>query len=142
MSATANLQTAKIGIGGSNVRRRAAAARTRRIGSPMVDVRELYKETGTCAYDPGLGETGICRSAITYVDGDNGVLLYRGYPIDALVEHCELPRESAWLLLNGELPSGSAARANSPTTSPITRWSTSNCTRSIAGSGATPTRWR
>jgi citrate synthase len=73
-------------------------------GSPMIELRGLYKATGCRAYDPGLGETGICRSAITYVDGDNGVLLYRGYPIDALVENCGY-LEICWLLLNGELPS-------------------------------------
>ncbi len=73
------------------------------LGMPMVDIRSLPKESGCLAYDPALGETGICRSAITYVDGDNGVLLYRGYPIDTLVEHCSF-LETAWLLLNGELP--------------------------------------
>ena len=50
-----------------------------------------------------MGETGICRSAITYVDGDNGVLLYRGYPIEELVESCSY-LEICWLLLNGDLP--------------------------------------
>ena len=73
------------------------------IGAPMIDIRNLPKEQGCCAYDPALGETGICRSAITYVDGDDGVLLYRGYPIDTLVENCSFV-EVAWLLLNGELP--------------------------------------
>jgi citrate synthase len=58
------------------------------IGPPMVDIRSLHRRTGNYAYDPGLGETGICRSAITYVDGDNGILLYRGYPIEELVESC------------------------------------------------------
>ena len=73
------------------------------IGPPMVDIRTLGKAQGCLAYDPALGETGICRSAITYVDGDNGILLYRGYPIDAVVENCGY-LEAAWLLLNGELP--------------------------------------
>jgi citrate synthase len=74
------------------------------IGPPMLDLRGLYREAGCYAYDPGLGGTAICRSAITYVDGDNGVLLYRGYPIDALVERCGY-LDICWLLLNGELPS-------------------------------------
>ena len=74
------------------------------IGPPMVDVRSVYQKTGSYAYDPGLGETGICHSAITYVDGDNGVLLYRGYPIETLVESCSF-LEICWLVLNGELPS-------------------------------------
>ena len=73
------------------------------IGPPMVDLRGLHQKAGRCAYDPGLGETGICRSTITYVDGDNGILLYRGYPIDTLVESCSY-LEICWLLLNGELP--------------------------------------
>src|ERR1700757_2341677 len=102
MSATANLQTAKIGIGGSNMWPELPLLHPT-IGAPMVDVRELYKDIEYFTYDPGLGETGICRSTITYVDGDNGVLLYRGYPIDALVEHCSY-LEICWLLLNGELP--------------------------------------
>jgi citrate synthase len=73
------------------------------LGPEMIDVRPLHKATGRYVFDPGLTATGICRSAITYVDGDQGVLLYRGYPIDALVEHCDF-LEVAWLLLNGELP--------------------------------------
>jgi len=73
------------------------------LGMPMVDISTLPRESGCLAFDPALGETGICRSAITYVDGDNGVLLYRGYPIDTLVENCSF-LETAWLLLNGELP--------------------------------------
>jgi citrate synthase len=74
------------------------------IGPAMVDIRGLYAATGNCTYDPGLATTGTCRSAITYVDGDEGVLLYRGYPIDALVERCDY-LEICWLILNGDLPS-------------------------------------
>jgi citrate synthase len=70
----------------------------------MIDTRRLREKTGLWAYDPSFGETGTCRSAITYVDGDNGVLLYRGYPIDQLVEQCDY-LDVCWLLLNGELPS-------------------------------------
>jgi citrate synthase len=73
------------------------------LGPPMIDTRRLREETGCWAYDPSFGETGACRSAITYVDGDEGVLLYRGYPIDQLVEQCDY-LEAAWLLLNGDLP--------------------------------------
>src|ERR1700757_803937 len=102
MSATANLQTAKIGIGGSNMWPELPLLHPT-IGPPMVDVRDLHKDAGSFAYDAALGETGICRSRITYVDGDNGVMLYRGYPIDALVENCSY-LEICWLLLNGELP--------------------------------------
>jgi citrate synthase len=74
------------------------------IGPPMIDLRRLREEIGLWAYDPAFGATGACRSAITYVDGDNGVLLYRGYPIDQLVERCDY-LDVAWLLLNGDLPS-------------------------------------
>jgi len=73
------------------------------LGSPMIDTRRLREETGCWAYDPSFGQTGACRSAITYVDGDNGVLLYRGYPIDQLVERCDY-LDVCWLLLNGDLP--------------------------------------
>jgi citrate synthase len=74
------------------------------LGPAMIDTRRLREETGYWAYDPSFGATGACRSAITYVDGDAGILLYRGYPIDQLVERCDY-LEVAWLLLNGELPS-------------------------------------
>ncbi len=80
------------------------------IGAEMIDLRGLHRATGRYAFDPGLTSTGIARSAITYVDGDNGVLLYRGYPIDQLVERSD-HLEVAWLLLNGELPTaGQKAR--------------------------------
>jgi citrate synthase len=74
------------------------------LGPVMIDTRRLREETGYWAYDPAFGETGACRSAITYVDGDEGVLLYRGYPLDQLVERCDY-LDAAWLLLNGDLPS-------------------------------------
>src|ERR1043166_3734442 len=73
------------------------------LGPPMIDTRRLREETGSWAYGRSFGEPWACRSAITYVDGDNGVLLYRGYPIDQLVERCDY-LEVAWLLLNGDLP--------------------------------------
>jgi len=102
MSAMANLQTIEIGIKGGNMRPELPLL-CPTIGPTMADVRDLHKLARHFTYDPGLGETGICRSTITYVDGDNGVLLYRGYPIDALVESCSY-LEICWLLLNGELP--------------------------------------
>jgi citrate synthase len=74
------------------------------LGPAMIDIRHLREESGCWAYDPSFGATGACHSAITYVDGDEGVLLYRGYPIDQLVEQCDY-LEVCWLLLNGELPS-------------------------------------
>ena len=102
MSAMPNLKSAQIGIE-HNDRPAILPVLRPTIGPPMADIRGLYREAGCYAYDPALGETGMCRSAITYVDGDNGVLRYRGYPIADLVERCSY-LEICWLLLNGELP--------------------------------------
>lgn len=73
------------------------------IGPDVLDVQTLYKETGMFTYDPGFTSTASCRSTITYIDGDAGVLLYRGYPIEQLAEQCSF-LEVCYLLLNGELP--------------------------------------
>jgi citrate synthase len=73
------------------------------IGPDVVDIRTLYGTTGMFTYDPGYLSTGSAMSAITYIDGDEGVLLYRGYPIEQLAEHCEFT-EVAYLLKHGELP--------------------------------------
>ena len=56
------------------------------LGQPCIDIARLPKETGCFTYDPGFGATASCKSAITYIDGDAGVLLYRGYPIEQLAE--------------------------------------------------------
>ncbi len=74
------------------------------IGHDAIDVRHLLDRAHITTYDPGFSSTASCSSAITYVDGDLGVLLYRGYPIDELVEHSSFV-EVAYLLLFGELPS-------------------------------------
>src|SRR5204863_274852 len=87
----------------SRRRRDSTAARHRPDRPPKIDIRGLPAASGHSVYDPGLTATGTCRSAITYVDGDNGILLYRGYPIEDLVDRCD-HLEVAWLLLNGELP--------------------------------------
>jgi len=73
------------------------------IGPKVIDVRKLYAQTGYFTYDPGFMATAACRSAITYIDGDKGVLMYRGYPIEQLAEKSDF-LEVAYLLLNGELP--------------------------------------
>ncbi len=57
------------------------------IGPSVIDVRKLYKQTGHFTYDPGFMATASCESKITYIDGEKGVLLYRGYPIDQLAKH-------------------------------------------------------
>jgi citrate synthase len=73
------------------------------IGPEVIDVRSLYGKTGKFTYDPGFMSTASCRSSITYIDGDEGVLLYRGYPIEQLAETCSF-LEVAYLIMNGELP--------------------------------------
>ena len=73
------------------------------IGPEVIDIRTLYGKTGKFTYDPGFLSTASCRSAITYIDGDKGELLYRGYPIEELATRCDF-LETCYLLLYGELP--------------------------------------
>jgi citrate synthase len=73
------------------------------IGPDVVDIRALYGKTGMFTYDPGFLSTASCSSKITYIDGDQGILLYRGYPIEQLAVHCDF-LEVCYLLLYGELP--------------------------------------
>jgi citrate synthase len=73
------------------------------IGPDVIDIRKLYGQTGKFTFDPGFMSTAACDSKITYIDGDKGELLYRGYPIEELAEHCDY-LETCYLLLNGELP--------------------------------------
>ena len=73
------------------------------IGPEVVDIRTMLGKAGKFTYDPGFLSTASCRSAITYIDGDEGVLLYRGYPIEQLAEHCDF-LEVCYLLIYGELP--------------------------------------
>ena len=74
------------------------------IGPQVLDIRKLYGQTGAFTFDPGFTSTASCESAITYIDGDEGVLLHRGYPIEQLAEHSSF-MEVAYLLTEGELPS-------------------------------------
>ncbi len=73
------------------------------LGNDCVDISKLTRETGLFTYDSGFTATASCKSAITYIDGDNGVLLYRGYPIEQLAQHSSF-LEVSYLLMNGELP--------------------------------------
>ena len=73
------------------------------VGPRVIDVRRLYAETGCFTFDPGYTSTGSCESRITYIDGEEGVLLYRGYPIQELATNCDYP-EVCYLLLYGDLP--------------------------------------
>ena len=75
------------------------------VGPDVVDIRSLYGSTGMFTYDPGYGATGSCESGLTYIDGEKGVLLHRGYPIEQLANQADF-LEVAYLLLNGELPNG------------------------------------
>ena len=73
------------------------------MGPDVIDVRELYKETGYFTYDPGFLSTGSCESKITFIDGEKGLLLHRGYAIEDLAKHADF-MEVSYLLLYGELP--------------------------------------
>ncbi|MBI3275565.1 MAG: citrate (Si)-synthase, partial [Methylocystis sp.] len=73
------------------------------VGPDVVDIGKLFAQTGMFTYDPGFTSTASCESKITYIDGDAGVLLYRGYPIEQLAEHGDF-LETCYLLLYGELP--------------------------------------
>ncbi|MEL6530763.1 MAG: citrate/2-methylcitrate synthase, partial [Pseudomonadota bacterium] len=69
-------------------------------GPDVVDIRKLYGATGAFTFDPGYKSTASCESALTYIDGNEGVLLHRGYPIGQLAEHSSF-MEVSYLLLNG-----------------------------------------
>ncbi|WP_265563142.1 citrate synthase [Sphingomicrobium arenosum] len=73
------------------------------VGPEVVDIRKMYGQTGKFTYDPGFTSTASCQSAITYIDGGEGILLHRGYPIDQLAEKANF-LEVAYLLLHGDLP--------------------------------------
>ncbi len=73
------------------------------VGPSVIDIRKLYADTGYFTYDPGYTSTGSCESSITFIDGEQGILLYRGYPIEELAQHSDF-MEVCYLLLNGELP--------------------------------------
>ena len=96
-------KTAKITIDGTTVE---VPVTKGSLGPDVLDIRSLYKQTGLFTFDPGFTSTASCESDITFIDGDQGILLHRGYPIEQLAEksqHLEL----CYLLLNGELPSES-----------------------------------
>jgi citrate synthase len=73
------------------------------VGPDVIDIRKLYGQTGKFTFDPGFMSTAACDSRITFIDGDKGELLYRGYPIEQLATNCDY-LETCYLLLNGELP--------------------------------------
>ena len=75
------------------------------VGPDVIDIRKLYGQGDVFTFDPGFTSTASCQSAITFIDGDEGILLHRGYPIDQLAEKSTF-MEVAYLLLHGDLPSG------------------------------------
>ncbi len=92
--------TAKLSVGGKDLE---YAVRHGSVGPDVVDIRKFYAQSGAFTFDPGFTSTASCESAITYIDGDEGILLHRGYPIGQLAEHSSF-MEVSYLLLNGELP--------------------------------------
>ena len=75
------------------------------LGPDVIDIRTLHQKTQVFTYDPGFTSTASCSSKITFIDGNKGILLYRGYPIEQLAEKCDF-LETCYLLLNGDLPNG------------------------------------
>ena len=110
------------------------------VGPEVIDIRKLYGETGMFTYDPGFTSTASCKSAITYIDGEAGILLHRGYPIDQLAENSTF-MEVAYLLLHAELPTRRSWTSSS-TRSAATPWSTSSSRPFTGASAGMPTRWR
>jgi citrate synthase len=94
------MSSAKISVGGVDIE---TPVRSGSIGPDVIDIRKLYAQTGAFTFDPGFTSTASCESAITYIDGDEGVLLHRGYPIGQLAEDSSF-LEACYLLLKGELP--------------------------------------
>jgi citrate synthase len=92
--------TAKLTIGSETID---LPIRKGTIGPDVIDIAALYKHTGAFTFDPGFTSTAACESDITYIDGDAGILLHRGYPIDQLAEHADF-LEVCYLLLYGDLP--------------------------------------
>ena len=109
-------------------------------GEPTINIKELPKELGYFTYDPGFTATASCTSAITFIDGGQGILRHRGYPIEQLAEQSTF-LEVAYLLLNGELPEPAANLTCLRATSPTTRWCTRSSIPSSRASITTPTRW-
>ena len=108
-----------------------------------IELRQIQPgddDFGLVTYDPAFMNTASCQSAITYIDGDAGILRYRGYPIEQLAEQSTF-LEVAYLLLNGELPTAAPARRRGWTTSPTTPSSTRTSRSSSTASTTTPTRW-
>ena len=93
-------ETGSLSIGGKSI---SLPQKDAVIGPSVLDISKLYGQSGMFTFDPGFTSTASCESEITYIDGDKGVLLYRGYPIEQLAEQGSF-LETCYLLLYGELP--------------------------------------
>ena len=131
-------ETGSLSIGGKSIN---LPQKDAVIGPSVLDISKLYGQSGMFTYDPGFTSTASCESQITYIDGDEGVLLYRGYPIEQLAEQGLVPGDL--------LPYCSTASCRRPNSSPTstsassaTRWCTSRCRGSSRASVATRIRWR
>ncbi len=111
------------------------------IGPAVVDIGRLYRDHGVFTFDPGFVATASCESKITYIDGDDGVLLYRGYPIEQLAANSTF-LEVAYLLLYGELPTAANSRRIRGLDHAPHDDQRDACCGSSMGSISTPTRWR
>jgi citrate synthase len=100
MDATSNTKTATLTVGNKTYDFPILSGT---VGPDVIDIAKLYAQSGMFTYDPGFTSTGSCQSKITYIDGDAGILEYRGYPIEQLAEHGDF-LETCYLLLYGELP--------------------------------------
>src|SRR6201996_8391461 len=100
MDATSNAKTATLTVGNKTYD---FPILNGTVGPDVIDIAKLYAQSGMFTYDPGFTSTGSCQSKITYIDGDAGVLEYRGYPIEQLAENCDF-LEVCYLLLYGNLP--------------------------------------
>src|SRR5450631_2874536 len=103
MDATSNTKTATLTVGNKTYDFPILSGS---VGPDVIDIAKLYAQSGMFTYDPGFTSTGSCQSKITYIDGDAGVLEYRGYPIEQLAENGDF-LETCYLLLYGELPTKS-----------------------------------
>ena len=100
MDVKSNTKTATISVGDKSVN---LPVHSGTIGPDVIDISKLYAQTGMFTYDPGFTSTASCQSKITYIDGDAGILEYRGYPIEQLAEQGDF-LETCYLLIYGELP--------------------------------------
>ena len=94
------------------------------IGPDVIDVGRLYRDTGCFTYDPGFTSTANCSSRITYIDGDKGVLLYRGYPIEQLTPSSRTSSRSATCCCTASCRTSTSSRSSAPP-SRATPWCTS-----------------